>query len=824
MKRLITLILSMCYLISIHATINKNEAFRIASTNTNDSKNEIWISNQPFSNGDTIYMWNGGFVICPYEDAWGVFIDNHPMQNWEHDCQYGFVDLVNGEYIKFDRTSPPRKISKYWTKLKSFYPAYLNDTLYTNSEARLKRPTFQIPTHKQKGNRINPDNSNLYAIIIDYCGENSEYNHERFWNDCSAMYTTLLNNGYPRNHIYVAMPTDESGMPNLHLTDGGFIASPVDLDEDGINDVGYAATRDGLDKLLYDISNVIKNEDVLLVYITGHGDNAPNMYCNYFGVLTDGIYHDSQLVGKLKSMDIGILNFIVQRSGTYFLSENDSTQFLSDTIHFHSVLSYDDVVGTITDSLSIDQYTYHWTEAVNCGNISISDLNNDGYTSMYEAHRYAATNNTRAKPSYRPYQNSHPVCLVHALTLTDTISHELCLSSDLYIKDNSEDFGLEPNSSTNLSYISPDIWLEDVNGNVAHQLFSNEQYYVCVRVHNKGNDSSDSNAVLHVHWTKAMIGGKWPDSWITGSIYDCNGTAVNPGGEITPDEGWDLPSIAAGEQYIARIPWITPNNADYSVCTEFVDNMEQLWHYCLMARIYEGDDTPGADLTYQPFNNFVLNSNNVASRNITIMHEIGNDIVSAVGIIAPYEGLFSLKCRLYSNIEYFVNEVISVNVYLDNDLQINWSGLSYGFYDLGGKLQMTAPIAKIQNISLSDENLYSIFVEVEDGTLSDFYLDISLENSDGVIVGGERFLYIPGTPTLNRIAPIQFTENKEDTYENITQNTLDNAKRVIVFNGIGQVVTYSEDAIQNNTKNLPKGVYTIIVESSEGITAFKIVR
>lgn len=813
----IVLLIAGIYSVSTQANISKNEAYKVVAKNVKESQNEMWLSNKPFRIGDTLSLWNG-FLVCPFEEAWGVFIDNQPLNNWGHECQYIFVNISNGEQKCFNRTSPPHKISEYWTKYKSIYPIVTKDTTKTNLFLRQLRQTTRNQRTHEGLNVINQESSNIYAIIIDYCGSYPEYNHERLWNDCSAMYSTLRNNGYPRDHIYVAMPDSSF---ELHLASGAFIPTPQDLDGDGLNDIGYEASVNGINDLFQDISNVLTEDDILLVYLTGHGNAVYDFSSTYFGVVMgeNDMYTDNTLFQRLSALNASILNLIVQRNYTHYFTHSDT--ILYNHASYQTVISCVDFPTTDSlDSLLFDPYTFHWLTAVNDGDLQ-ADINSDGYISMYEAHSYATANSPYIGSPYMPKQNSKPICLKHDLTLINTILNDPCIASDLCIRDNTSDLGAEPNTSTSLSYISPDIWITDLNGNVVTTLMSNETYNVCVKVKNVGSENSYGNEVLHLHWVKAVIGGQWPDSWIEGSVYDCNGTFVNPGGEITPLEGWSIPIIPPGMEYVVSVPWTTPNNADYTVCSEFTDNIEQLWHYCLLARLYENNDTPGSDLTYQPFNEFVLNSNNVASRNITIMSEVENNVLaSTVGLIAPYEGFFSLQCRLYINFENFFSNNFTINIYTDDEILSGWSGYSNGFLNLENKFQLIAPIAELQQIYLRNDALHSIYVEIEDGAQYDILMDIALTDTNGIVVGGEHFQYTPEISTLNRAFLIKNSDNEFT----ISQQSLNDIERVLVINATGQVITQCSDVYTIDMNKLPQGIYTIVVEDKEGIKTYKVIR
>lgn len=825
MKRISVLCLALLCIISVQAGLQKNDAMRMIEKVTNDSISEIWIANQQFTKGDTIILWNG-HITCPFKESWLVFVDYHPMRNWAHDCSYFYVDINSGEYSRIDRNVPPQKLSNEWTKYKSFVApnrgktSLLQRLLSSNSTLITHHRTQSVPEISE------PTNSHLYAIIIDFCGSSTEYNHERLWNDCATMYGTFLNNGYPRENIYVAMPDGSEGMPLLHLTDGRDIPSPTDLDGDGYSDVRYPATGNGVDNLLYDISHVLTENDILTVYLTGHGNFPLDYSFSYGGWLADDVsYSDSYLVRQLLELNVNILNFIVQRNIVFSFTNVDDPHYCNNILtlnpHFYAVLSTDDV-DDATPNYQIDGYTERLADAVN-GNVMECDLNGDGYISMHEAHTYATSNNS-TNPSYRPYQESWSTCVKYDLSLTGTLPSNPCIQTDLYMKDNYADFGGEPNTSTELSYISPDIWVEDLNGNVVNTLMSNETYNVCVRIRNRGSEDSHGNETLHVHWTKAVIGGKWPDSWNDGGVYDCNGTSVNTGMEITPSEGFALPVIPAYGEYIARVEWTTPNNNNYAACSEFINNIHELWHYCLLARLYEENDTPGLDMVYQPMNTFVLNSNNVVSKNITIMNHIDNNLVgSVVSVVAPYSGDFDLSGRLYSYYEDLLNEGIVINLYLDDNLYANWNGDGTGFVNHGDRIQITNPTFSLQEFHLDESVLYTLKVEVENGDMPDFRFDITLTDEYGVKLGGESFQYIEA-PAFS--APQRRNESgiSETSPNDISYDSNAAIQKVTVMNALGQIVTQTKNPSQINLKGLSSGIYIIVVEFDNESKQYKTIQ
>lgn len=789
-----------------------NKKYKVLDRVNAPSNCEIWHSKQLYSLGDTVFLWSG-YLVCPFDNAYGIFIDNYPMKSWSHECKYIFVDSSNGELTEYARTLPPKKISDQWIKHRASNAANRRNPTLTPSLTLNQRLS-----HLQNDALRNViGNQNLYAIIINYCGPDPEYSYEHYKNDCALMFATLYANGYSTDHIYTAVTDTENDFIE-RVEQIGNISLPQS------NYEIYEATTEGVALLLDDISQVLSEDDILVVYITGHGDftlSLPNAV--YSGFLADDSFGDSFLISHLSQFNVGVLNMVVQRKATEYFNEHLINSI--NDIPTKVIISSDDVDHRESNN-SIDEFTFRWAEALNGVNMGECDLNSDGNISMYEAFSYAKDGSNN--PLYRPFQSCRPACLKHSLTLTEELSdYTHCILTDLYIKDNDGDYGDEPNASTNLAYISNDIWIEDMSGNVVDILNSEEQYYVCVNVHNRGLENSTGNEVIHVNWTKAVIGGKWPDSW-TGNIpYHCTEGNVITGGEITPYAGLTIPIIPASGNNIIRIPWVTPNSSDYAVCSEFEDDVDQLWHYCLLARIYEDNNRPGEDMTYQPLGEFVLNSNNVASKNIVIMsNNTNNDNTSTlIGISAPYTGFFTLSGIFHAaNYEDFINNDIHVYLYLDENLRANWGTVGEGVTDLEDKLELSFPLSNMFNLFLHDNVLYTIKVEVENGAYSNFVFDLTLNDEIGRVLGGERFEHYENAPVRERMQQREVPKQDEIDAINILSLNNENIQKYIIFNALGQIVYSTNSHKQLDIKDIPNGYYSVLVEYTDKTQTFKIIR
>ena len=255
----------------------------------------------------------------------------------------------------------------------------------------------------------------------------------------------------------------------------------------------------------------------------------------------------------------------------------------------------------------------------------------------------------------------------------------------LYIQDNVNDNGTEPNMTTNQPWQSQDIWVRKAaNGKVpgndlSEAVTGGKAGFVYVRIRNAGMLASAGTEVLKLYWAKASAGLFWPAPW-DGSIND-PGTSKPMGGMIAEQT---LPSIAAGDTFIADfggVGWTTPNPSEYTV---------KDGHFCLLARI-ESSATYPFGMTFPEINNQIvknaLNNNRTAWRNIHIVNPVTQNIKIGGGIIAAN----------------YTDAVMSARISFE---LLNADGEPA---DLGtGKLLVTAKGAALKKLKKTDYNHDSI--------------------------------------------------------------------------------------------------------------------
>ena len=206
-------------------------------SNENIKADKNGIITIPTWNKESISINNSSFVY---------FIDEYPYANWEHPCRYLFVNKTNGQIYEEKATTPPDNLETW--KMITPLPDIQENVKFDFSKST---PNLRSGVNVQ----------NCYAVIISG-GANVSSNAERYWNDCSAIYSTLIYvYGYLKNHIYVLISDGTDPAIDRALVNGNFDSSPLDLDGDGLSDIQYAATKNNITTVFNSLSNILTSND-----------------------------------------------------------------------------------------------------------------------------------------------------------------------------------------------------------------------------------------------------------------------------------------------------------------------------------------------------------------------------------------------------------------------------------------------------------------------------------------------------------------------------------------------------------------------------------
>jgi len=224
-------------------------------------------------------------------------------------------------------------------------------------------------------------------------------------------------------------------------------------------------------------------------------------------------------------------------------------------------------------------------------------------------------------------------------------------TNNLYTKDSVEDVGNEANDeTTGILYNSSDIWVRNIqdtrltNGRYSQEdnplRHQDPEYsalgnpnFVYVKVRNRGcNTIAADVANLRVYWSKASTGLNWPVHFMN---YFHSG--ILHGDEITAAAPIALPVLAPGESYVAEVPWVSPNPADFTFDAQ---------HFCLLSRI-ESTLDPMTFTEVAAIGTNTRNNNNIAWKNLTI---VDLDPFNLVGEGFRAEAVFFVRQTFDSNL------------------------------------------------------------------------------------------------------------------------------------------------------------------------------
>lgn len=541
-------------------------------------------------------------------DSWTIFVDADPMAGWEHECYK--IDIPTT--IEAKQQLYPLEGLLDITRMKrppvgNVVPLEVKNRYGSNSTLK---PIVRKTTN------TNSDNSEIgkrtYALIISG-GMSQISNHIRYWNDCSFIYQTLVNKyDVPKANIYPIMSDGTNPAVDVNLGGGQFASQDLDLDGDGEDDIQLAATRTNIRNTLNTLQSKLKEDDHLFIYVIDHGgsnDKVTRSYINLWGVQT---LQDYELAEWLVPFCDKYVNVNVVLGPCY------SGGFIDDLTRVGCVVSAacsgsENSYGC--SDIPFDEFVYHWTCAVNGakhnGTPVSADANKNGKVTMQEAFAYAKANDRISKET--PQYVSTPISVGDDLAF-----NYLAPATDIYIMDNDEDTGIEPNTTTELYWKSPDICVRNQDDSIfehENPIYSDSHQfaYIYVKVHNRGKKKYTGGKFLHVYWAQAST-GLTDKAWRGREVYvnEDTGDRFATGAQLQVRH---IDTIPAGSSRILKIRWDLP----YSLESE----PDGYFHYCIAAKIlntvYDDDYIPGQD-TFE-----VLKYKTIAQKNVSIIKKTEHD-------------------------------------------------------------------------------------------------------------------------------------------------------------------------------------------------------
>lgn len=661
------------------------------------------------------------------ESQWTIFVDAEPMKGWEHNC---YLCRFPKQFLPLTRPLPVSQTS---------YKLPPDGTL---TPLVVKNRYGERATEKPRVNKANVSAreqdvaDRTYAVILSG-GANKNANYERYWNDCSFVFQTLVNKyGIPHEHISVIMSDGTDPADDMHAIDGGYKSSPLDLDFDGVPDIRYAATKANVQQVLSGLSGSLKADDHLFFYVIDHGGSNDFDSQSYINLWGNEMLQDYELADYLSPMinDSVTVNVVLGQcfSGGFIgeLTEVGCVVAAASTGSEYSWACLDK---------PYDEFVYHWTSAINQatpdGTAVNSDADGNGQVSMAEAFAYAEMNDTASET---PQYISTPVTVGQGLSFDHLVK-----SFDVYIRDNSADTGVEPNLTTDIIWDSPDVWIRNKpDGKEEHEnpYYTTEHFsaVIYVRVHNNGKVRYNGGNWLHVYWALASTGIR-SATWKGRELY--NNRHVT--GEAL--RAMHIDSIEPGESGIVQVNWSLPQDL-------MTNDNEVKHHFCLLARIMNSS----VDDKYDPEGPIyfdVKGDRQIAQKNVTVlnMQDARNGASVFVRNIYGDARSYSLEIRPRTE--------AGKQLFTDAKVSLEMSQPVFNAWDRGGRrakniayvpaenprrVEWLSSESRVENICLAGKEFDKVTLKLEPVASNLVFLnrtfDLIQRDDAGNIVGGETFV------------------------------------------------------------------------------------
>ncbi|MDE7437895.1 MAG: C13 family peptidase [Muribaculaceae bacterium] len=529
--------------------------------------------------------------------------------------------------------------------------------------------------------------------------------------------------------------------------DGKYRSQSLDLDGDGTDDISLAATKSNISATLSDLQNKMKKDDHLFVYVISHGGRNYLKSTSNIWLWDYECLEEKELAEMLEPFTDKYVNVNVMLGQSYAGGFIDDLNKVGCVV---TAATAENEESWACPDIPYDEFVYHWTCAVNGRNhagvpVDGVDLYPDGRITMDEAFEYAKRMDRRNE---HPIYNSNPVSVGQDLSF-----NRIPESIDLFIKNNPEDTGREPNLTTDKFWLSPGIWVRNENDSIeVHQnpIFTkdDDMVFVYVKIHNRGKEDYIRGKWLQVYWSHSstQIHPKvWRGREVSPSNNNVTGYPMTPIG---------IPSIAAGDSIVMKVNWPYP--------PVLGDKPDGEFHFCLLARVM---DYPLDDPYIEGVTNYEVGKiNHLAQKNVTVIKR--SDLLNSFKVYVR-NASNSTKCY---TLELEPETANDAEFFTHANMELEMSSTIYDAWERGGcqydnlevpsenlsgvglrSVKFNSPLGRLKTLTLKGNEFDVVRVKCnfnDYNSLKDTYtLHLIQRDENGVIVGGETFII--ESPTLS---------------------------------------------------------------------------
>ncbi len=773
-----------------------------AQTQNVSQRDALAIAQRQFAGKDVDYY----ILSNSSSTVWNIFVDAEPMKGWQHDCYILTIPKSTTSNIS---AIVPKKELRKMPPAEDYAPLSVKNRYGVNANSK---PQVRKVSST---NGVNDAAQRTYAIILSG-GINKNSNYERYWNDCSFIYQTLVNKyGVPKGNIYPIMSDGNNPEADMRSISGGYKSQPLDLDNDGVDDIKLAATRANVRNTLSTLTNKLNKDDHLFLFVIDHGGTDDYSKNSYICLWDNESLYDYELATMLEPFTSKFVNINVVLGQCFSGGFNDNLEKVGCVVASASTGSES---SWACPDIPYDEFVYQWTCAVNEATHRIvsvkSDTDNNGRVTMEEAFNYANTHDRVS--AEHPMYTSTPISVGEDLAF-----NHLAPSVDLYIKDNPEDTGKEPNMTTDEFWKSPSICVRNKDDSIfEHQnpVYSpdHQMSYVYVRIYNRGKEKFNGrNKWIMVYWAQASTGFR-TETWKGRELYkgkDVTGYYLEP---------YSIPEIEPGNFVDVRTRWPLPNMLK--------DYPEGNFHFCLLAKIMDKpfDDGYVEGRTY--FDQ--QGSNDQAQKNVTLIckKDIDKAFYVYVRNVSSTDKAYTLELIPSTDADAKLYSRAKVDMIMSPKIYDAWERGGFKSQDIElvstqsnatnlHTVKFVSPQSKIQNVSLKGNEFDVVQLKFDFNKYafnsSTYTFDLVQKDEKGNIVGGETFVVESPVLTLKPIdGPVIIPTPIEDGRIRLKVNNSSDFISLKWIDGKGETLGNKE--VINVSPGINGNDYTVIAMTNDG--------
>lgn len=577
-----------------------------------------------------------------------VFVDETPGAKWVHQCSYYYVSGTQTSPLvyRLEGLLPPLGVNLQPMDVK------LDESNFASI------PSI-APTHPQFPGDVQMETGTHVFLLVDVVNQTSyEKTNTQSWKESAALYNVLTRRyRIPKSNIHVLMGSieygeDENGYVSpsdtvMYDDQGNRVPLIKDLDGDGLSDVESGSDLGDYENLCDSLSGIYNEGDIEHLFFCYIGNTRiyPETYDGNAAQTNTGIF----------AGELNMAFWLKAQKQTFMFDCPFASTFMHYISHRENVV----LMGTqqefdpdfLVSDHGEDLFFKYWLNALAGYNVNYpettvnSDINLDGYVTLFEAFKYAKDNH----PSSRATCESMPSGLVKEL------SFDLNTRTDLKVHQGS-------------GYNSPDIWMRNDSDGFVNQTQgriyasnNNRVKYIYIRVHNDGrNTYRENDRFIYLYWQKPSMGKAFR---ILENHNPDNGNFI--------DYVAITDSIASGSSIIVQCQWYLPDNL-----LSYAQTNGGLLPITLIAQVYNYEGEISAPQNYAKTTKIVFNPDQgkyvYENDGLSMARYIKNSVpiscareISRIAV-APHGSNYNMFGNMNIGLKFSDNCPIS-QMYYDND-------------------------------------------------------------------------------------------------------------------------------------------------------------